>query len=335
VTIIPGNKVDTTVASPLTTGAPSPTYTFSPTPYGTIQVLQNGKLIGTGTASYAAQYGYQPQSQPNQTLQAAPVRVGISTPAKPATTSQSSVSAGQISSTRLPTPAGSTAATTSPTLSLNPSLKDSVSLSPSAPQTQKVASPGSDNPAQSYNTGVTGFTQSTSNQNANGPTITVGVATQSIQGGNNPSYSGALVQETIHSGSMTGSLSVGNITGNLTATAGPLTGTLGANFSASVSQAQLTNSANGIAVSLAGPSAQAGATVSVSPQLETLSLGVGAYAAQASVDKQFNVGNFNVNLSASGGVGLGIGGSGSIGVGGVAASGEVGPVDLGVSITRD
>jgi hypothetical protein len=62
VTVIPANKIDTTVAGPLTTGAPSPAYTFSPTSYGTIQVFENGKLIGTGTASFAQQYGYQPPS---------------------------------------------------------------------------------------------------------------------------------------------------------------------------------------------------------------------------------------------------------------------------------
>jgi hypothetical protein len=52
VTIIPGN----------TSAQSNPTYTFSPTSYGTIQVFQNGKLIGTGTPSFAQQYGYQPSA---------------------------------------------------------------------------------------------------------------------------------------------------------------------------------------------------------------------------------------------------------------------------------
>jgi hypothetical protein len=64
VTVVPGVKADTTIVGPLNAGAqpaaPSSTYTFSPTPYGTIQVFHNGKLIGTGTASYAQQYGYKP-----------------------------------------------------------------------------------------------------------------------------------------------------------------------------------------------------------------------------------------------------------------------------------
>lgn len=58
----PDHTVSTTSTQPKT-GQPSsataaPTYTFAPTPSGTIEVFQNGQRIGTGTAQYAAQYGY-------------------------------------------------------------------------------------------------------------------------------------------------------------------------------------------------------------------------------------------------------------------------------------
>ncbi len=56
VTIIPGNETKTTSAQS------NPTYAFAATSFGTIQVFQNGKLIGTGTPSFAQQYGYQPSA---------------------------------------------------------------------------------------------------------------------------------------------------------------------------------------------------------------------------------------------------------------------------------
>ena len=52
---VPGPAASTTnPAAPAT----SPVYTFTQTKYGTVEVFQNGQRIGTGTAQYAAQYGY-------------------------------------------------------------------------------------------------------------------------------------------------------------------------------------------------------------------------------------------------------------------------------------
>lgn len=62
-TIIPGTNGGSAGSNSNTSQATAPnTYTFSPTSYGTIQVFENGKLIGTGTASFAQQFGYQPST---------------------------------------------------------------------------------------------------------------------------------------------------------------------------------------------------------------------------------------------------------------------------------
>lgn len=348
-TVIPGDKADTT--------AVSPTYTFTTTPYGTVQISQGGKIVATTTPETAAvDYGYHlpkaaiqaPTTVPvaiaepataakpvtvgtaSQNSQTAPTQQATLASSKTTTTPLASANPNRSSSTQTPTSAGSFGSTTE--LSLSPTLKNTVSLSSTGPTIQTPGASGS-NPTQSYNTGVTGFGQSTLNSNT-GQSVNVATFTQSLQGGNNPSYGGSLVQETIHSGSASASISVGNINSGLSVTAGP-TPTLGANVSASVVQEQLTNSATGITVSGSAFSAQAGATASIganSPE-STISLGAGAYVAQLGVQDKIPVGNFNVNLGADGGVGLGLGGSVSLGANGAGASGDLGPVGLNFSIT--
>ena len=58
--------------------ATSPGYTFNQTPYGTIEVSQNGQRIGTGTAQYAAQYGYNGPGV-NQPASSVPIAPAITT----------------------------------------------------------------------------------------------------------------------------------------------------------------------------------------------------------------------------------------------------------------
>jgi hypothetical protein len=114
VTVVPGVKADTTTISPLSTGrqpaTPSNKYTFSPTQYGTIEVFQNGKLIGTGTASYAAQYGYQ--------------AAVVSTP--------------QVASTAVPSPAILTTEPTTTPLQAKP-INSAPSAAQAFPQTASTA----------------------------------------------------------------------------------------------------------------------------------------------------------------------------------------------------
>jgi hypothetical protein len=57
------NQSGTPTKIPLVLSQPAtPTYTFSLTAYGTVGVLQNGRLIATTTPQLAQQYGYQPSN---------------------------------------------------------------------------------------------------------------------------------------------------------------------------------------------------------------------------------------------------------------------------------
>jgi hypothetical protein len=54
---VPNNQTN----PPLPDQAQQPTYTFSQTSYGTVQIFQNGQMISTTTPQYETQqYGYQP-----------------------------------------------------------------------------------------------------------------------------------------------------------------------------------------------------------------------------------------------------------------------------------
>jgi hypothetical protein len=85
---------------PPTPSSSSSQYTFAQTPYGTIEVFQGGKRIGTGTAEYAAQYGYKPPGSSGSqmgTAVAPPanavVAPGSPSPAQPSTSQTSSTAA--------------------------------------------------------------------------------------------------------------------------------------------------------------------------------------------------------------------------------------------------
>jgi len=92
-------------------------YSFTTTPYGTVQVSKNGQIIGTGTPEYAAQYGYKPSEAP---------------------TAQNSVVASQIGSKTGTTGIGAGALPqTKQAISTSISKMQVVALQPNAPINQK------------------------------------------------------------------------------------------------------------------------------------------------------------------------------------------------------
>lgn len=98
-------------APPPSSSSSSPKYTFAQTPHGTVEVLQDGKRIGTGTAEYAAQYGYKPPgasgSQPGTAVAPpastiAGVAPGSPPPAQPSTSQASSTAAAPYQGQNVP-----------------------------------------------------------------------------------------------------------------------------------------------------------------------------------------------------------------------------------------
>ncbi len=122
----------TTVSTPQPVPAASPTYTFAPTAYGTVQVSKNGTIIATTTPQLATQqYGYQLS--------------GVSTPA-----SSVSAPAAPITSGNVTTPSGAVvnAATgqlvSSPPASTSPPAQTSAPLvsASTPPTTNTTPTPG-------------------------------------------------------------------------------------------------------------------------------------------------------------------------------------------------
>jgi len=112
--VVPTPPMSAPAMPSVTPQAASPTYTFAPTAYGTVQVLQNGRIITTTTPQSATQnYGYQiPRAQ--QSVQPAsppsPV-VSSSSPApavKPTASQVPSLATSPGPSTSAPTPQAST-----------------------------------------------------------------------------------------------------------------------------------------------------------------------------------------------------------------------------------
>jgi hypothetical protein len=129
-TIITPAQLQPSTASTMATGAATATgapsassasansgYTFQQTQFGTVEVRHNGQLIGTGTPSYAAAYGYQPQSgQPAasaSTSTASAPKVTVVTPAPKATTPELRASTPAI---HTPTPTVQTPTVRTPTV---------------------------------------------------------------------------------------------------------------------------------------------------------------------------------------------------------------------------
>ena len=140
------------------------------------------------------------------------------------------------------------------------------------------------------------------------------------------------VERTAQLGTMQATISVANISGGLSATAGPLSASVGANVSASLTREQLSNAAAGVTITANAGYVEGSASARISPVGASLSFGGGAYLAEATADKRIAIGNYNVNLYAEGGVGVSAEASASIGLVDSAHVG-VGPIEVGVSLS--
>ena len=164
-----------------------------------------------------------------------------------------------------------------------------------------------------------------------------GVASQTYKDGLNASYNASAAQAVDQFGNLKASIALGNISGSLAATTGPLplSATDGVNGSASLVQGQMTDRAAGLTITGNALSVQGSAAISASPFGASVTATAGAYLVQGQVDKQITIGKYDVNVGVDGGVGAAIGGTQSVGINGVAGDYSFGPAGLFYSVRPD